>query len=474
MNMRKIYRFALAFMLIGASLSLQSCEDYFDLHENPNLVSSPPLNAMLSTTTQKTGLNSQRIAATTAFYVQYVASPVAGNATDTYQEVDLTGTWDAIYLAMADIYDMKQKGMEEGATDYVGVANIMMAYHLNLIIDHWGDAPYSQAFDNSTLTPRFDSAQDLYDEALRLLDEGIAELNKTDSRIALRAEDDLIHGGDKNQWIRTANAFKARMLNKVSKLSSYDPTAVLAAVDNSYQSNADDAEMEIFAVRNPWAQVALSNTQLVLGGWLSEQFVDHLNGTTYGVVDPRLTRITDPTVTGTFVGTPNGVGNVGPANNTVRDEVYISRNSPLTGELSPITIVSYAEMKFVEAEAAFRAGDRERAYSAYIAGITAHMNKLGVPEGERNAYLNNPAVGVGAANLTLDLIFKEKYVVTYLNAEAWNDARRYDYQYADFTLPVGAELPTFIRRVAYPQGEASKNPNTPASPVLSERLWWDI
>lgn len=474
MNMRKIYRYALAFMMIGASLSLQSCEDYFDLHENPNLVSNPPLNAMLSTTTQKTGLNSQRMAATTSFYVQYLASPVAGNATDTYQEVDLTGTWDAIYLAMADIYDMKQKGMEEGASDYVGVANIMMAYHLNLIVDHWGDAPYSQAFDNSTLTPGFDSSQDLYAEALRLLDEGIAELNKTESRIALSADDDLIHGGDKTKWIRTANAFKARMLNKVSKLSSYDPAAVLNAVENSYQSNADDAEMEVFAVRNPWAQVALNNTNLVLGGWLSEQFVDQLNGTTYGVVDPRLTRITEPTVTGTFVGTPNGVGNVGPANNTVRDEVYISRNSPLTGDLSPITIASYAEMKFIEAEAAFRAGDRERAYSAYLAGITAHMNKLGVPESERNAYLNNPAVGVGAANLTLDLIFKEKYVVTYLNPEAWTDARRYDYQYAGFTLPEGAELPTFIRRVAYPQGEASKNPNTPNTPVLSERLWWDV
>ncbi|PVY39509.1 SusD-like starch-binding protein associating with outer membrane [Pontibacter virosus] len=471
--MKKMYRYAMALLLTGASLGLQSCEDYFDLHDNPNLVSNPPLNAMLSTATHKTGLNSQRVAATTAFYVQYLASPVAGNATDTYQVVDLTGSWDAIYLAMADIYDMKQRGQEEGASDYVGVANILMAYHLNLVIDHWGDGPYSQAFDNSTLTPAFDSSQDLYAEALRLLDEGIAELNKTDSRIQLSEEDDLIHGGDKTQWIRTANAFKARMLNKVSKQPSYNPGAVLSAVENSYQSNADDAEMMVFADINPWAAVSRSNTSLILGGWLSEQFVNQLNGTTYGVVDPRLTRITEPTVTGTFVGTPNGVGNVGPANNTVRDEVYISRNSPLTGDLAPVTIASYAEMKFIEAEAAFRAGDQQRAYTAYLDGIRAHMDKLGVPAGERDAYLNNPAVGVGAANLTLDLIFKEKYVVTYLNTEAWTDARRYDYQYANFDLPANADLTTFIRRIAFPQGEASKNPNTPDSPALSEPLWWD-
>src|SRR5690606_13303831 len=164
--MRKLYKFTLALLLAGASMGLQSCASYFELHENPNLVSNPPLNAMLSTATHKTGLNSQRVAATTAFYTQYLASPVAGNGTDTYQVVDMTGTWDALYLAMADIYDMQQRGQEEGASDYVGVGNIMMAYHLNLIVDHWGDAPYTQAFNNSTLTPGFDLGQDLYAEAL--------------------------------------------------------------------------------------------------------------------------------------------------------------------------------------------------------------------------------------------------------------------------------------------------------------------
>lgn len=471
--MKKLYKYVLSFLMIGTALGLQSCEDYFDLHENPNLVTNPPLHAMLSTATQKTGLNSQRVANITSYFVQHLASPSAGGSTDTYQVTDYTGTWDALYLAMADIYDLKQRAQEAGASDYVGVANILMSYHLTLVTDLWGNAPYSQAFNNSTFTPGFDSAQDLYTESLRLLDEGIAELTKTDSKVALDKANDLIHGGDKARWVRTANALKARLLNKVSKLPSYNPSAVLTAVENSYMSNADDAQMAVFQVRNPWSQIAISNASLLLGGWLSEQLVNHLNGTTYGVIDPRLSRITDPTVNKNFVGTPNGAGNVGPANNTIKDEVYISINSPLTGEASPLTIASYAEMKFVEAEAAFRAGDRPRAYSAYLAGITAHMNKLGVPDSERNAYLSHPSVNVGEANLTLDLIFKEKYVVTYLNPEAWNDARRYDYQYAGFTLPVGADLPTFIRRVAFPQGENSKNPNTPDSPVLSEKLWWD-
>jgi len=459
--------------MAAATLGLQSCEDYFDLDENPNLVNNPPLATMLSTTTQKTGLNSQRVAAVTSYFVQYLANPSAGGSTDTYQVTDYTSTWDALYLAMADIYDMKQKGLDEGATDYVGVADILMAYNLSLVADMWGDAPYSEAFINTTLTPGFDSQEELYNTSLQLVDEAIAELAKTDSKVTLSEEGDLIYGGNKANWIKTAYALKARFLNKVSQTAAYDPEAVLSAVENSYTSNADNATMAVFETRNPWATVALNNEQLVLGGWLSEQLIQQLNGTTYGVFDPRITQITDTTITGTYVGTPNGVGNVGSASNTVHDESYISLNSPLTADEAPLIIVSYPEVKLIEAEAALRAGQTERAYEAYLEAIEASMELLEVDDDAAEEYLTNPAVAVGAGNLTLDLIFKEKYVVTYLNPEAWNDARRYDYQYAGFTLPVGADLGTFIRRVAYPQGETSKNPNTPESPVLSESLWWD-
>ncbi|RYY19070.1 MAG: SusD/RagB family nutrient-binding outer membrane lipoprotein, partial [Chitinophagaceae bacterium] len=117
--------------------------------------------------------------------------------------------------------------------------------------------------------------------------------------------------------------------------------------------------------------------------------------------------------------------------------------------------------------------DPARAYTAYLAGINANMEKLQVPAGaEKTAYL--AAASVGAASLTRALIFKEKYIATYLNPEAWNDARRFNYAYKDFTLPQGAVLTTFIRRLAYPTGERSKNgKNIPTVASLSERLWWD-
>lgn len=458
---------------VGLASSLTGCEDYFDLNDNPNFVQNPPINSLLSTVTHKTGYTSRNVANIVNNYSQYIASPVQSSALDTYEVTDQTSQWDQVYLALADIKDMQELAISVNSTEHWGVANVLMAYNLGLITDVFGAAPYSQAF-GMVLNPVYDTEEALYNECLRLLNEAIDLLNQDNSAVVLGANQDLIHGGDRLAWLKTAHAIKARFLNKVTKKSFYDPNAVLAALDNSYTSNADDAGMDVFQAVNPWAQVAISNANALLGGWLSDNFVNHLNGVTYGVFDPRIEQITDRTIHGEFVGTRNGQGNLGPAANTVRDESYISVNSPWTSRESPLWIVTYAETKFIESEAAFRANDIPRAYQAYLDGIAANMNKLLVPQAAAQEYISNPAVSVGANALTLDLIFKEKYVTTYLNAEAWNDVRRHDYQYEDFRMPLNAQLDTFIRRMAYPVGEISKNAtNVPAEVPLSTNLWWD-
>src|SRR5690606_12569300 len=124
-----------------------------------------------------------------------------------------------------------------------------------------------------------------------LLDEAIVEFNKADPATTLNPASDLIHGGDISNWIKTAHALKARLLNRLSKTGSYNPASILTALDNAYDSNADDAQITSFIGRSPWNQAAYNNTVLLLDAWLSEQFVDALDGTTFGVEDPRLKHI---------------------------------------------------------------------------------------------------------------------------------------------------------------------------------------
>jgi hypothetical protein len=473
--MLKINKYIVLVLFAAGAVTLPGCKKYFALDVNPNLVSNPPLQGMLTTATTKAGLNSYNVGSAVTPYVQYTANPTASAASDTYEQVDYSGTWDALYFALADLNDMKAKAAAQNSSEYWGVADVLLSYQLGMVTDLWGNAPFSDAFSPQQLFPKYDSQQDLYKKSLDLINEGIAQLTKTDAVIKLTGTSDYIHGGDRTKWLKTAYALKARLLNKVSKTSGYDAGAILTALNSSYTSNADDAGMATFVLRNPWASVAINNASASLGGWLSEQLIDQLSGKTYGIFDPRIRKITDPTVSGTYIGTTNGAGNRPPAANTTKDECYISQNSPWTSATAPLLIVTYAELKFIEAEAALRSGDRPRSYAAYLAGINANMDKLQVPAGaERTAYLTSPVVAVGAANLTLDLIFKEKYVATYLNPEAFNDARRYDFKYKDFTLPVNAKLPTFLRRFAYPTVETGKNgANVPTISGLTERVWWD-
>jgi hypothetical protein len=491
--MQKLYRH-ISLVAIAGLLLLGGCsKSYFDdLTNNPNLITVPPMSALLATSTSKAGINTYTIGSLIAPYVQYTANPSASAASDTYQNINFTTQWDALYFAMADVNELKKLAITNKASEYLGVADVLLAYNLNMVNDLWGDAPFSEAFNAQNFTPKYDTQQDVYKASLALINEGIVELTKSDSPAELKlvAASDMIYGTNsiatpgitaREKWLRTAYAIKARMLNKISKTAAYDPAAVLDAVSKSYTSNNEDAGMATFVLRNNWAQVAVDNAGLSLGGWLSEQLIDHLNGTSYGIFDPRIRKITDPTTVPSnpsypkWIGTVNGAGNRSnpPNNNTVKDENYIAISSPLTAETAPLLLVTFAELKFIEAEAAFSV-DKARSYAAYLAGINASMDKLKVPadDPERIAYV--AAASVTEVNLSKDLIFKEKYVATYLNPEAWNDARRYDYKYKNFTLPVNAALASFIRRVDYPQGERSKNgANVPAETPRITKLWWD-
>jgi hypothetical protein len=469
---------------LSTAVVFGSCKKgYLDINEtNPNQTQSPTLNGLLASVTYQTGVNVQRAGNITSYYVQYLASPNASGGSDIYDDVDRSSLWfvaaptlgnegGGIYNTLRDERVMLSKAIASNAYRHIGVAKVTEAINMSTIIDMFGDVPYSNALDSSNFTPQYDKAEDIFNACLKLLDEAVVEFDKPNPAINLDASSDVIHNGNATAWKKTAYALKARLLNRLSETTTYNPTAILDALSKAYTSNADDAQITKFAVRSPWNLVAANNANLILDGWMSEQSIQAMNGTTYGVFDPRIKYITDTTKFGDYRGTPNGKGRTGTGTN--REESYLSLTGFYSKSGAPLLLVTFAEMKFIEAEASFGL-DKVRSYAAYLAGISAHMDKLGVTATEKNAYLSNPAVAVGVANFTKDHIFKEKYIAMFLHPESWTDARRYDYKYKDFTLPQNAVLPTFIRRAGYPSTEKDRNgSNVPSVGSLADKLWWD-
>ncbi|HUM66384.1 MAG TPA: SusD/RagB family nutrient-binding outer membrane lipoprotein [Chitinophagaceae bacterium] len=468
--LKKIIYIALLPALVA---SMSGCKKgYLDINQsNPNQTDNPPIGALLSYVTSETGLNVYRAGYFTSYYMQYLASSTISSGSDTYDDVDRSSIWQTVYNVITDSRVMI--GVAEKANGYhhIGVAKLAEAMNMSLLIDLFGDVPYSEAWDKSNFKPTYDNAQDVYNACLTLIDAALTEFNKPDPGVALDAANDLIHGGNVNAWKKTANALKARLLNRVSKTAGYNSASILAALGGAYTSNADDAQLNSFVARSPWNQVAYNNTVLLLDGWLSQQYVDALDGTTYGYTDPRLPLVATLTQFGDYRGTPNGAGRVGTG--TDDEESYLSVDGFYSKAGAPLQLITYAEMKFIESEAKF-ATDKPGSYQAYLDGIAAHMDKLGVSPGAKATYLSNPDVAVGSGAFTKAHLFKEKYIAMFLHPESWTDARRNDYNYKDFSLPANAVLNTFIRRVGYPSTEVARNgENVPSISGLDQKLWWD-
>ena len=468
--MKELFRYSTVCLLLLTAFS--SCKKYLDINKNPNAAEEPPISGLLANTTYNTAYDVFSASNYTSYYVQYLSSPNTASDVDIYNTVDPGTTWYRFYNIMTDLYDMKNFAVQKGLNDHIAIADILMALHVNMATNLWGDIPYSEAFVGvQNLTPAFNNQQALFDTALNLLDAGIATLQPINDTTIVDSTSDFIHSGHTAAWLKTAHAIKARMLNQLSKTSSYNADAVLAELQDAYQSNADDAQVTTFEVRNPWAQVAVDNAGLDLDGWLSSYFVDAADGTIYGVFDPRLPLIASITQYGDYRGTPNGKGRTGTG--TEDKESYLPVGGWYSSDNSPLQIITYAECKFIEAEADFRKNDKISAYAAYIAGITANMQKMNVADTAITRYTTDPAVAVGAEALTLQRILEEKYIACFLSPVTWDDMRRNDYNYTGFSLPQNAVLSTFIQRLSYPVNESSANSANVPDVQLTDKLWWN-
>ncbi len=469
--MRNFYKNTL--LLLSICL-FTGCDDYLNINEDPNNATQAPITGLMARTSFESGDNTQNVSSITSFYVQYLASPNEASATDVQEPVAYDQTWFELYDVMTDLSDLEILAEDLGATNYLGVAKILKAYNLCLTIDLWGDIPYSEAFFAQTLNPKYDDDEALYSTVQELLSAGINDLQNDSSSIEL-GNDDFIFAGDLDKWIKTAHALKARYLLHLSDVPGFSTAAVLAEVASASTSNSDNASVSYFddAV-NPWASVAINNDNLVLGGWISEQIINTMNGSLYGVVDPRMSRMFGTTDAGAFVGTQNGAGRgdaaeEGERSTLVTDSYYAARTAP-------VNLITFSELKFIEAEVQFRGNNLSAAYDSYLAGIAAHMDELGISTSDKNAYLGESNVAVGSSNINLELILKEKYIALFLNPETWNDARRFDYDYRGFTNPANLNPDlggTLVRRLIYPESETGRNGDNVPDVTQTTKLWWD-
>lgn len=136
----------------------------------------------------------------------------------TYEDAYNSTTFDPIYNnAYADLFIDVQNLLpiteERQLFFHAGVAKTMKAYAMLTLVDVFGDVPYSEALDPTNFNPALDGGQSVYNAAIALLDEAIADFQNESNRG--RPAEDLFYGslGDDDQqeaWIRLANTLKLK------------------------------------------------------------------------------------------------------------------------------------------------------------------------------------------------------------------------------------------------------------------------
>lgn len=513
--MKKTYKIIAIFI---ATISLFGCSDnYFDVDTPSNSVdiSKLGLKDLLAPTIYYTARAQVSTAQVSGMYSQQIASAFSSTPNaDMHSPESIPSSWNDVYLnILPSLKQIEIKANEQNAVHYKGIAHVLKAINLGLMTDYWGNIPYSEASQSPmNFTPVFDTQESIYTEIDNLLSTAIAELGATDTTLFQPGTDDLIYQGNMSKWIKVAYSYKARFALHLMKKngSAATATAVLAALASGINSNTLDFQL-VYNDRNlnPWYTSQLGLNTGNLSYFVSKHFISNMNGvyfpfTSPTTMDPRLPILVDirnypnptasatnpdPNIVANYKGCINGTGGkftITPsanANARIGIEYFYSKAT------SPVVMMSYAEVQFMKAEAEFllaggtptSVGTSAAANTAYIAGINANMDKLGVTAAQKSAYLAEPSVNLGVAGLSLKNIMREKFITLFLTTESFNDQRRYDFStnvFPGLTLPAGrsASLGTnWVRRFQYSTTEANTNPVNYAANFKDNltRVWWD-
>lgn len=447
--------------VLFTTVFLTSCEKFLDINTDPTLYADAKPSELLPTAQFFTGqanYNQARFAAT--MYAGQVGSVLGIAGEDAYYESENSGGWTSFYInVLPQLNTILKQGQSQSIPAYTGVAKVLLAYNLGTATTQWENIPFSQA-DLLNFSPEYDSQEVVYQNIQKLLDEAITELGQTSA--VKPAADDLIYGGDLSKWTRAAYTLKARYALHLSRKNPQTAAqTALTAVALGFKENADDFDMR-YNTKNlsPWySNIALPNNTGNISVTYASPLVDLYNGRIQGVVDPRTPlvfalRNNQTAYNGITPGLATG------ATVDIRTTAWHSNIN------SVLQLATYAEAKAIEAEARFilnggniqSTGTTAEAYAAYLELIRSNMKKVGVADAAIATFLSDAKIGVGAQNLTLKHILKEKYKAMMLNGDIWSDLRRYDY--LDFPMPenVNPDLgPGRIQRNNYPSSELTRN-----------------
>ena len=391
--------------------------------------------------------------------------------------ISTTG-WQHAYDALLDVRNIKKKALDAENWNYYLIATVLETYTSHMLTDWYGDIPYTEANNPLIFQPNFDTGEDVYDRLITDLNNALGrDLNA--SQGSNPGVDDLIFGGDMNNWVKFANTLKLKIFLRQTEARPNVAEAGITSMLNSGVEFLDlDAALTGFTdapnISNPLYESDKRQLNTSLNLRASTTMHSYLTDN----LDSRLAL---------FYTTGNPVDQ-GDYNNPAGPNTFaVSILHPET----PVYFISYEESLFMQAEARERYNiGATQAKGLYDAAVLENFNKWSLDGSSfiaASAPYEYPLAGTFEDKL--NAIITQKWIASYPGngAESFFEWHRTGipatspvpqtdsaYVPGEFAVSINGVLGTgFPQRLLYPTDETSRNLNAPAVVPITTPIWWN-
>ncbi|MCO6462400.1 MAG: SusD/RagB family nutrient-binding outer membrane lipoprotein [Saprospiraceae bacterium] len=476
--MKKLIFIALLPILLLTSC-VNSLDDYNVNSKAPSKVAPDPMfsyaQKVLADALNNVNVNTnvfrfyvQQITATT-----YLDEPRYDMTTRTIPQA----LWNTIYASvLVDLKEAKRLVSEDKTlpdavkNNKIAAISLWEVYSYGILVNTFGNIPYSQALDIDNPQPTYDDAKTVTLDLLSKLDAALASITPGEAGFG---DADIVYGGDMSKWVKFGNSLKLKLAMVIADVDAGTAkTAVAAAASdlgNLITSNSDNALFQYLSSapnNNPLSDDVpprSARRDFVAANTL----VDMMNT----LNDPRRPAYFTSLPDGTFKGGKYGFSNVYAENSTFSAKVVATD--------FPGDFLDASEVNFLLAEAVERGFISGNAEEFYNAAVTASMEYWGV-DGAAD-YLAQDGVSYATAGSTWQQkIGNQKWIAMYNRGfDAWTDWRRLDFP--ALVKPDAQGVPEIPKRLIYPIIENTLNAaNTAAAGAAiggddaATKLFWDV
>ena len=495
--MKKIF---LASLLV-LGLVTTSCDDYLDINQDPNSPTAENMtpDMMLPAAEMNIGHSyGDYLRIVGGYFAQHYAHEFGTSNYLDYSQFNQSPTRSSsMYIQLntralnniKSIREMAQANEEWGT--YLA-ATTLKAFAYQVLVDCYGEVPYSESHNLDFLTPKYDEGQDIYDGILAELDEALGHASASD-KVATSM---LFPGGTAKDWIRFANALKLRILTRESGVKDVNGLiGALIAEDNFPTKDVqfagcwkDEAgQANPFYMEEAFATYGASQVNVILNLAL----LNTMSVPSDGFVDGRLAAYFSPNGSNQYAGGVSGTNFA--TTNTYKANYWCRPNAHYN---DPVVLISVSEINFLICEYYAKNNNASKAQEYYAKAVEASFAKAGAT-GAEDAIAQYP---LDMSNYKKSIgIQKWIDLSGYNSFEAWCELRRLKYPamgtvtgdqiynaasdtYNPEILPpatlyrpinVNASLGnSILQRFPYAESSANRNQNTPTYPGDNAPVFW--